>query len=346
MKIKNINLSLAVFASLVILSFAFFATAQQGSGTQNNIFLDSDQDGLTDQEEKLYKTDPNNPDTDGDGYSDGAEVRAGYDPTIPAPGDKIGANISLNSAGSSVSDDSANITKQVARKVSEIVTTNTGGEDSSVTLDQLQTITDQVLNPSSSQITLPEVKKEDFKIKKQDYGKKDSDSAKKKRKEDFINYITAVFYIFSSNSPKPLTSASDITSVSALISSEISTAITSRNPKVLEDLNKSGDKMIEQLKLVEVPEDLVDIHIKAMQYALYARNLEQYIAPNSSDPLKDISNFSQIQGLITSLMSFSEEAQNKFNEYGISYDDTIKDKLKDYGIDPIKDKTLLEQLTQ
>ncbi len=43
--------------------------------------LDSDSDGLTDyQEINVYHTDPYNPDTDGDGYLDGAEVSGGYNP--------------------------------------------------------------------------------------------------------------------------------------------------------------------------------------------------------------------------------------------------------------------------
>ncbi len=41
---------------------------------------DVDKDGLTTLEEKRYRTDPNNPDTDGDGYKDGDEVKAGFDP--------------------------------------------------------------------------------------------------------------------------------------------------------------------------------------------------------------------------------------------------------------------------
>jgi len=45
----------------------------------NNI--DSDQDGLTDREEvKVYQTDPLNSDTDGDGYKDGEEIASGYNP--------------------------------------------------------------------------------------------------------------------------------------------------------------------------------------------------------------------------------------------------------------------------
>lgn len=45
---------------------------------------DTDGDGLTDRDEvKVFKTDPNNPDTDGDTYLDGAEIRGGYDPKGP-----------------------------------------------------------------------------------------------------------------------------------------------------------------------------------------------------------------------------------------------------------------------
>ncbi len=49
--------------------------------TENNLAInDSDNDGLSDKEEEFYGTDKNNPDTDGDGYKDGAEVKNGYNP--------------------------------------------------------------------------------------------------------------------------------------------------------------------------------------------------------------------------------------------------------------------------
>ena len=61
--------------------------------TQNlkdqEIIDDLDYDGLTGWEENLHGTDPENSDTDGDGYLDGEEVIAGYDPTKPAPNDKL-----------------------------------------------------------------------------------------------------------------------------------------------------------------------------------------------------------------------------------------------------------------
>jgi len=60
-------------------------------GTNPNL-IDSDNDGLSDYEEvTIYFTDPLNPDTDGDGYLDGAEVKAGYDPNVV--GAKLPGNI-------------------------------------------------------------------------------------------------------------------------------------------------------------------------------------------------------------------------------------------------------------
>ena len=50
------------------------------AGTNINL-IDTDNDGLSDYEEvKIYKTNPLVADTDGDGYSDGQEVRGGYNP--------------------------------------------------------------------------------------------------------------------------------------------------------------------------------------------------------------------------------------------------------------------------
>jgi len=47
--------------------------------------IDSDHDGLSDDLEKQFKTDPHNPDTDGDGYADGLEIANGFDPLSKEP---------------------------------------------------------------------------------------------------------------------------------------------------------------------------------------------------------------------------------------------------------------------
>jgi hypothetical protein len=57
------------------------SAAGEGEETSKElIVIDADQDGLTDDMEGIIGTDPNNSDTDGDGESDGDEVKNGTDP--------------------------------------------------------------------------------------------------------------------------------------------------------------------------------------------------------------------------------------------------------------------------
>ncbi len=52
---------------------------QQGDSAGSPV-TDTDGDGLSDEEELLWKTDPEVADSDGDGYADGLEVKSGYNP--------------------------------------------------------------------------------------------------------------------------------------------------------------------------------------------------------------------------------------------------------------------------
>ena len=54
-----------------------------GAGMNGGTGIDTDLDGLSDEMETFYGTDPNKSDTDGDGYTDGEEVDNGYDPLAP-----------------------------------------------------------------------------------------------------------------------------------------------------------------------------------------------------------------------------------------------------------------------
>ncbi|MDZ4385009.1 MAG: ferric reductase-like transmembrane domain-containing protein, partial [Candidatus Moranbacteria bacterium] len=68
---------------LIFFLFAKIALAQEGQvDYKGEVIVDSDLDGLTDKgEEQIYSTNPGNPDSDGDGYLDGAEILSGADPT-------------------------------------------------------------------------------------------------------------------------------------------------------------------------------------------------------------------------------------------------------------------------
>lgn len=106
---KNIAV-LGIIVSLIVISIIgasirekFISNREPEKKVQNILalevisreqsILDSDNDGLFDWEEELRLTDPNNPDTDGDGTIDGIEIRAQRDPLVAGPDDSIADEI-------------------------------------------------------------------------------------------------------------------------------------------------------------------------------------------------------------------------------------------------------------
>lgn len=334
MKLKHAQLSLWVLCGLIALSFSFYIYAQGFPASDKNIFLDSDQDGLSDEEEKLYGTDPSNSDSDRDGYSDGVEVQGGYDPAKPAPGDRITAKPEPSNMENSSDTQPAgeNLTRAVAKKISNI-TESSNPEDQEISLEEVQSLMEEsLLNTQSSSEELPDVDPKEILIKEQNYSQYSPEAAKKKKTEDFLDYVISIYYILSSNSPQPITSGSDITGLAGSLSSQITSAVVTRNPKALEDLSVAGEKILDQMKDVEVPQDLVETHIKGLRFAKYAILLRDSLSPKEGDPLSDIADLSKIQGFLENLISFSENVQKKFNEYDWEYNDELKTRLKDYGL--------------
>ncbi len=64
---------------ITIAVFIFLLSTQRVLAAE---VVDTDKDGLSDELELQLGTDPNNPDTDGDGYTDGEEVANGYNPLV------------------------------------------------------------------------------------------------------------------------------------------------------------------------------------------------------------------------------------------------------------------------
>lgn len=84
-KSKKIWVSLILATAVLLFGQVFFASVKAQTEKKvdyhGETIVDSDLDGLTDQGEiQLYQTNPAKPDTDGDGYLDGAEILVGTNP--------------------------------------------------------------------------------------------------------------------------------------------------------------------------------------------------------------------------------------------------------------------------
>lgn len=309
-----------VLFGLLFLSGAFFVSAADEMAGKN-IVDDPDQDDLTTEEERLYGTDPMNRDTDGDGYSDGVEVRGGYDPLRKAPGDKIVPEEEADaSAADSFGVGGENLTEQTAQEIVALIqdAQTEGGENAEISLDDLNAVAQNLTSGNAEEIVLPEVDMDAIKIKKESCKKLSEKKCDEKVKEDIVEYLTVIAYIFANNSPKEFETQDELEGLSDDLVNEAMTALSLGNISQLDSLAENGEKMLAQIYEVEVPEKMLDVHVKAIKLAKYAASLkgELSVSPDE-DPMKMISSLSKTQGLLNVSVGFMTEVQSKIVEYGI-----------------------------
>lgn len=110
------------------------------------LVLDSDGDGLKDWEEELWHTDPHNSDTDGDGTSDGTEVKQGRNPLIRGPNDKLDAE----TIATKVNPDAAKDIPDTERLAKELFATYLSSRKEGVPLSQAEI--DTMVNTVSASV--------------------------------------------------------------------------------------------------------------------------------------------------------------------------------------------------
>jgi hypothetical protein len=320
-EIKKIKTTLLIFVALVVAGFSVHAIAQNNSSSNKNIFADSDQDGLSDQEELAYGTDPNLPDTDMDGYSDGIELKSGYDPLKPAPGDKIvSSSNKLETEGVGGEQEVAvneNLTQELSAGVASLIS-NANSGDGNVNLADIDELVQNTLNSKISFEDLPDVDESLIKIKKQNYSSLSDEKREEREKEDAVEYLTAVSYLAINNLPYSISSEKDIKTFANDFMSQVETFSTSlSNVSYFEELAGKAEGSMDQLQEIEVPENFLELHIKGLKILKYAVSLGDEVKPDSSDPIETIANLSKVEGLLTLVSDFTQEVESEFSELGI-----------------------------
>lgn len=309
-----------VLFGLLFLSGAFFVSAADEM-TGKNIVEDPDQDGLTTEEERLYGTDPMNRDSDGDGYSDGVEVKGGYDPLKPAPGDKIVPDEAAVVSEAAYGVGGENLTEQVSEQIAALVQETSAGEDGNaeVSLEELNLIAQNISSGNAEEIVLPEVDTDSIKVKKTSCKNLSEEKCDEKVREKVTEYLTVIAYIFANNSPEPFGSEDEFKDISTSLVDSALSSISIGNVAQLNALAENGEKVLGQIYEVEVPEEMLDVHVKAIRLAKYATTLKGELAVDpEADPMKMIASLSKVQGFMNVVVSFTTEVQSKLSEYGIA----------------------------
>ena len=315
---KSQKLFLFLYIALTGGVFFVWSSFQEVRG--ENIFVDSDQDGLSNEEERLYKTDPQNRDTDGDSYSDGVEVQSGYDPLKPAPGDKmfdVATSSNEEGEGQDAEADEENLTLGLSREIASVINEKTAsGED--VSLDELDARVNELLSGKGAEVILPPIDVSGLKVKNPVSKNLSEKDRKEKEKEQAVKYLTAMAYIFANNAPQKFTTEEELASSLNLLSGQVMSSLSSNNQELIATLAENGRETLKQTKDVEVPDHMLPLHIKALQLAQYAITLEEEVNANKADPLAEISDMMKIQSLLSASLGYVAEVEAKMKEYGIT----------------------------
>lgn len=321
METKKIKIALLFFFLIATFGISISIMAQESSVGNKNIFLDSDQDGLSDSEESSYKTDPQKQDTDGDGYSDGAEIKSGYNPLKPAPGDKIVVNPVAESGDKEPTIETSissggNLTEEMTAKIAALVSNGEDGEKQ-ISMEAINSLIEESISVNTEAPELPAINEEEIKIKDQDYSDLKEEEKKQKLKEDQEEYLSAIFYIVANNLPNDISDESAMREFSNEIMTKMSLLSTSsEGMDYFNNLADKGQIILDQMKTIEVPEDMLDTHKKGLQLALYSISLKDKIKVDMNDPIGSMVSLSSAESLMTMSLDFFEEVEGKLSESG------------------------------
>ena len=358
-KVSKTKILATGIATLAVFFWTLFAVAENKNG--NSLFLDSDQDGLTDQEERMIGTDPQNFDTDGDGYSDGKEVSSGYNPLKAAPGDQIvpGADLSSSQnengagaaaqnllassgAGSLLGLDSSALTNDTLADLSSDpenpnLTNEMIGQLMSLTKEKAGSSEDFLNNPTfsaedlslvaqnalqSADITeeLPVIRDDEVKLLPPvDDKKLDPEEVKEEQKKEIEKYLASLAFVFASNSPFAIDEPENLTSSLEKEQGNLLTALTTGDTAKIDDYAQKARTAVDQIKKIEVPYVLEDLHKSALQLAIYSLDLKDKAVVDPNDPMKSLSAFSQLRAVGQAGMKLGQEMQSVAEEYEISF---------------------------
>lgn len=327
--------------SVVVFAWINLSQAQNNA---YNVFIDQDQDGLTDQEELLYGTDPTNPDTDEDGYQDGKEINSGYDPLKPAPGDKIISDQTTQSTATATTTSSIpvqttteNLTETFLEKIKESkasevellqeISQNPNELNNKETVDQLQNISltqeelenilKETMDTSTTNDKVELIDEAEVKVMDRPKGD-DEEEIKAKEKKQIEEYLVSFGYIMLKNAPFELQQSNQLQSQTLSFVNTLSSNLQSGDFSQVDVYRSKAQSAYDELKALETPYVLKDIHISALSIFKYVIKQDANSLTNEEDPLNMVLMIGKLQSAASELEQLGTKVEAIMKEYDIN----------------------------
>ncbi|MFZ5559718.1 MAG: hypothetical protein ACOZAL_02915 [Patescibacteria group bacterium] len=275
---------------------------------------DTDNDGLKDWEEDLYKTDYLNPDTDGDGYLDGEEINSDHNPLVKGPNDKqVFYPLPVG--------DKYNITDKIFTNLDAVAKSYIEQKDQYVR-DHPEITNPQEYMAEASKGALTEMMKRAILYNEKDWAEQantileqlpevfkieisDSDiKISEDNKQETIKFYAEKLLLY-------LKSENFLLQEKNLILLKDSLSKNDLSP--IDDLIMTNDDEIAKLVDTTVPSSWKDIHKKALKIAIIMRNIFVSVRGFSSDPIKAIVGLNELRNVLSLWESLGQEI-NSLNQ--------------------------------
>jgi len=339
---KKINIKdnrVIVFVGLLLASFVVFGFVR-ADDNRLNYFQDRDQDGLSDEEERALGTDWQKADTDGDGYTDGVEVASGYNPLIPAPGDKIGEEerkkVEKNIQVAGVRKERKNLTKEFINKLKarkgDVIETfrEVDKENGLITkVDDIRKLKQVSLTEEDIR-ELAEETVEDVDLEEElanlDVGElhilpkvtaKSDRKKKAKIKKEIEEYLAQTGYIMAESLPFSVNSEDEFADKLDDFMTGIGEDIVIGSELETRRSKSKLAKAVENLKKVQIPYVLADIHTKTVKLLQYLVNQDEEVVFKKDDPIAMSVMIGQLQAVMGEMQDIQRELDIVLDKYGV-----------------------------
>lgn len=317
---------------LTIALFAWFNLSRADLGTYN-IFQDRDQDGLSDNEELSYGTDPDKADTDGDGYSDKVEIESGYDPLKSAPGDKIVVAEEVQVLGvENKNTQKVNLTEKFFEEINnqdsgeagvlkKILAEGKVSDEETATLltteeNSIGDVLQKTIENTSTSIAKNEISEEDLNILDKPQGTEAE--IKQIEKKQIEKYMSSLIYILAINRPFDLNNTEELSEKISEFVFQTTNNIQTGNLEEIKKCKEMFKTIFDQIKKLEVPFVMAENHISLLAvYQTLYNDIDEETLLSDNDPIAVLLYLGKFQAAFSELELIQQDMENILAEYEI-----------------------------